>query len=149
ADNAVLEFDPFANEVRHKSSVGFTLRHSLGAAAVQTADGPRIYAIGGYATTNPGVNPVALVEEYNPSTDTWSADTSLPNVLAQFGVCASPRLNAAEPDDVIFVLGGNTGPESAPVVTGDTLKFLANPAGTGTWTPLTVKITARRNLGAA
>jgi hypothetical protein len=73
----------------------------------------------------------------------------LPTALAQFGICASARLNAAEPDDLIHVLGGNTSSESAPKVSSSVLRFLADPASVGEWSLLDVSITARRNLGAA
>jgi hypothetical protein len=48
---AVLEFNPRTNTMRTRSSSGFTPRHSLGAAAVRTSQGFRIYAVGGYAST--------------------------------------------------------------------------------------------------
>ncbi|HZN37272.1 MAG TPA: YncE family protein, partial [Planctomycetota bacterium] len=61
AANAVLEFNPRTNSITPKSSTGFTLRHSLGAAAVKTSAGPRIYAIGGYPSTVATEAPVATV----------------------------------------------------------------------------------------
>ena len=48
--NTVLEFDPRNNVLFPVERSGFTPRHSLGVAAVRTARGPRVYAIGGYAS---------------------------------------------------------------------------------------------------
>src|SRR6185369_14918650 len=56
--NTVLEFNPRTNVLRTRSSFGFTPRHSLGAAAVRTSQGLRIYAIGGYASTLAAALPV-------------------------------------------------------------------------------------------
>src|SRR6185503_8783930 len=78
----ILEFDPRANFWTGRSNAGFTNRHSLGAAAVQTSDGPRIYAIGGYASTLGSAAPTATVEEYDPATDTWRSVASLPTGVA-------------------------------------------------------------------
>ena len=46
------EFNPRTNTFTHHSASGFTPRHSLGAAAVRTSAGPRIYAVGGYTSTS-------------------------------------------------------------------------------------------------
>jgi hypothetical protein len=48
--NTILEFNPRTNTITPRSNVGFTPRHSLGAAAVRTSGGLRIYAVGGYAS---------------------------------------------------------------------------------------------------
>src|SRR5439155_3884167 len=84
--NTVLEFNPRTNTLTPKNSTGFTPRHSLGAAAVRTSQGNRIYAIGGYASAAITILPVNTVEEYNPSTDTWRTVASLPTAVAQFGI---------------------------------------------------------------
>src|SRR5262249_42245287 len=76
--NTVLEFNPRTNVITPRSSSGFTSRHSVGAAAVQTSDGPRIYAIGGYTATTGTTLPVNTVEEYNPATNTWRTVAPLP-----------------------------------------------------------------------
>jgi hypothetical protein len=110
-DTAVLEFDPFANEVR-RQQLGRLHAASL-ARRRRGADGERRAHLRDRRLRHDqsGVNPVALVEEYNPSTDTWTQDTSLPSVLAPVRRLLRRRaLNAAEPDDLIFVLGGNTVP---------------------------------------
>jgi cytochrome c peroxidase len=147
--DAVLEIDPFNNEVLRRNTVGFTPRHSLGAAAVQTAKGPRVYAIGGYTSTSGASTPTTLVEEYDPESDTWSVDTPIPAAVAQFGIAVSGPLNKTEPDQLIHVLGGNASSENAPSVSGAVRQFLANPDANGTWITLAVTITPRRNLGAA
>jgi cytochrome c peroxidase len=147
--DAVLEFDPRLNAVRARSSTGFTLRHSLGAAAVPTAGGPRIYAIGGYVSTGPAALPVTLVQEYNPATDTWRTVAPLPVAVAEAGVAAAGPLNKGEPVAQVHVLGGNAGTGAAPVATGSVHRFTPDPAGPGTWATLGLTITPRRSLGAA
>src|SRR5262249_51277299 len=90
---AGLEFNPRTNTLRTRSTTGFTPRHSLGAAAVQTSQGFRIYAVGGYTDTAAATNPTALVQEYNPATDTWRTVASLPTPTAQFGITAAGGIN--------------------------------------------------------
>jgi hypothetical protein len=135
ANIAVLEFNPRKQALVARSSTGFTLRHSLGAAAVRTSQGNRIYAIGGYASTSASVSPVATVEEYNPATGTWRTVASLPTALAQFGIAVAGGINTAEPLQLIHVVSGNTGSESAPSVANPSpvQRFLPDPAGPGTW----------------
>src|SRR5262245_19182861 len=156
--NTVLEFNPRTNVITPKSSTGFTPRHSLGAAAVQTAQGPRIYAIGGYAGTvgsmlsvSPNAPPVGTVQEYNPATDTWRTVASLPTATAQFGIAAAGGVNTAEPLQLIHVVLGNVGSENAPSagLGSDVQRFQADPVGAGTWSTFTLSLTKRRNLGAA
>src|SRR6185295_206889 len=84
--NTVLEFNPRTNVLQPRSASGFTPRHSHGTAAVKTAGGVRIYVIGGYPTTVATTLPSAVVEEYNPTTDTWRTVASLPLGVAQFGI---------------------------------------------------------------
>jgi YVTN family beta-propeller protein len=149
--DAVLEFNPRTNVLRRRSSTGFTPRHSLGAAVVRTSQGFRIYAVGGYTSRSTTVNPTATVEEYNPTTDTWRTVASLPTAVAQFGITVSGGTNTAEPLMLIHVVSGNTGSESTPSVANPTpvQRFLADPAGPGTWSGLNPGLTLRRNLGAA
>src|SRR5262249_49837109 len=147
--NSILEFDPRTNTVVPRNAAGFTPRHSLGAAAVRTNAGTRIYAIGGYASTASGSAPVATVEEYNPSTDTWRTVASLPTAVAQFGITVAGGINTAEPLQLIHVVCGNTGSEAAPTVTGLVQRFQADAAGAGVWTTNNPGLTPRRNLGAA
>lgn len=152
ANNAVLEFNPRTNKVTKRSAAGFTLRHSLGAAAVRTNDGFRIYAIGGYDSTDPTTAPVATVEEYNPATDTWRTVAALPTATAQFGMTVAGGVNTAEPRQLIHVTSGNTGSETTPILATPTLiqRFQVDPAGPGTWSTFTpTGLTARRNHGAA
>src|SRR5262249_54869117 len=135
-----------------RSATGFTLRHSLGAAAVHTSQGDRIYAVGGYADTVNTAPPVATVEEFNPATNTWRTVASLPTAVAQLGITASGGINTAESLQLLHVVSGNTGTESAPDVTNPNpvQRFLANPGGPGTWSALNpTGLTLRRNHGAA
>src|SRR5258706_10102868 len=84
--SSVLLFDPRANTLIAKSSNGFTARHSLGAAALLTDDGFKVYAVGGYASTTANTAPSTLVEEYDVTTDTWSTVAPLPSARAEFGI---------------------------------------------------------------
>ena len=150
--NAVLEFNPRTNILRTRSSTGFTPRHSFGAAAVKTAGGPRIYAIGGYPATASTSAPLSTVEEYNPATNTWRTVASLPAAVAEFGIAAAGGVNTAEPLELIHVVSGNTGSESAPsVAIANTVhRFQADPAGPGTWSAFNpAGLTQRRLHGAA
>jgi YVTN family beta-propeller protein len=152
ASSAVLEFNPRRKALVVRSATGFTLRHSLGAAAVRTSQGDRIYAVGGYADTATGAAPVNTVEEFNPATNTWRTVASLPTAVAQFGITVAGGINTADPLQLIHVASGNTGSEAAPNVPGtfSVQRFTADPAGAGTWTPFTVAgLTPRRNHGAA
>ncbi len=152
AANAVLEFNPRTNQVRTRSSVGFTPRHSLGAAVVRTALGSRIYAVGGYTATAAGTAPSALVEEYNPATNTWRTVASLPTAVAQFGITVAGGVNTAEPSQLIHVVSGNTGSESVPSVANPNpvQRFQADPSGPGVWSTFNpAGLTLRRNHAAA
>jgi YVTN family beta-propeller protein len=152
ASDAVLEFNPRTNTLTQKSSAGFTIRHSLGAAAVKTSQGPRIYAIGGYVSTSPATTPANDVEEYNPTTNTWRTVATLPTAVGQFGITVAGGVNTAEPLELIHVVSGNTGTENTPSVVNanPVQRFQADPAGTGTWTGFNpTGLTLRRNLGAA
>ena len=95
--DAVLEFNPRTNVLRRRNSSGFTSRHSLGAAAVKTSLGTRIYAIGGYTSTAAGAAPSVTVEEYDPFYDTWRTVAPLPTGVAQFGITVAGGVNTAEP----------------------------------------------------
>jgi YVTN family beta-propeller protein len=149
--SAVLEFNPRTNKLTPKSAQGFTPRHSLGAVAVRTAQGFRIYAAGGYASTVANAAPVNTVEEYDPETDTWRSVASLLTPVAQFGITSAGGVNTAEPLQLIHVVLGNTGSESAPSVANPTQvqRFQADPVGAGAWTAFNPGLTLRRNVGAA
>ncbi len=146
---AVLEFNPRTNVLQERSSAGFTRRHSLGAAAVKTALGTRIYAIGGYDNTSALAFPVATVEEYDPDYDTWRTVAPLPTAVAQFGITAAGGINTAEPLELIHVVEGNTGTEISPLVTAQVQRFQADASANGKWTTFNPGLTPRRNLGAA
>lgn len=153
AKDAVVEFDPRTNKVKKRSAIGFTRRHSLGAAAVRTSAGFRIYAIGGYDSTSSSAAPVSTVEEYDPAANTWRTVAPLPAAVAQFGITMAGGVSTAEPRQLIHVVSGNTGSEAAPVVpaTFSVQRFQADPNGTGTWTNFSAVtgLTPRRNHGCA
>ncbi len=147
---AILEFNPRTNMLIPRNPVGFTPRHSLGAAAVKTAGGPRIYAVGGYPSTSSSASPVGTVEEYNPVIGTWRTVATLPQGVAQFGITVAGGLNTADPRQLIHVVSGNPGSEAAPTVFNPVQRFTADPTGPGTWTAFSVTgLTPRRNHGAA
>jgi hypothetical protein len=149
----VLEFNPRSNTLTPRNQGGFTPRHSLGAAAVQTSGGPRIYAIGGYTATATNTAPTALVEEYNPNTNTWRTVASLPTAVAQFGITVAGGINTAEPLQLVHIVSGNAGSEAAPSVVGGgsiVQRFQPDPNGPGTWSAFSVVgLTPRRNHGIA
>jgi len=148
--NSVLEFNPRTNSLIARNSTGFTPRHSLGAAAVKTSAGFRIYALGGYDSVSPSALPVAGVEEYNPTTDTWRTVASLPVPASQFGICVSGGLNTAEPRQLIHVVMGNGGTDASPSIHPITQRFQADPTGSGVWSEFFLNgLTPRRNHGAA
>ena len=152
AKNAVVQFDPRNNKIKKLSGEGFTPRHSLGAAAVETSAGPRVYAIGGYGETAPDAPALPLVEEYDPATDTWRPVAPLPTAVAEFGVTVAGGVSTAEPLQLIHVVSGNLGSDAAPSVATPNIvqRFQADPNGPGTWSAFNViGLTARRNLGAA
>ena len=153
ASDAVLEFDPRSNTLTPLSAVGFTLRHSLGAAAVRTSAGVRIYAIGGYASTSSAELPTDTVEEYDPFTDTWSTVAPLPLGVAEFGIAVAGGINTADPRQLVHVSSGNAGSEAAPALAGaafDVQRFQADPVGAGVWSNFAVVgLTPRRNHGIA
>jgi cysteine-rich repeat protein/YVTN family beta-propeller protein len=150
---SVLEFDPRTNELRARSSIGFTPRHSLGAAAVRTSAGTRIYAVGGYTSTSSSSLPAATVEEFNPAANTWRTVALLPQAAAQFGITVAGGINSADPRQLVHVVGGNAGSEASPALVGaasGVQRFLADPSGPGAWTSFNVTgLTPRRNHGAA
>ena len=149
----MLEFNPRTNSIPPKSATGFTLRHSLGAAAVKTSAGPRIYAIGGYPSTLGTATPITTVEEYDPATDTWRAVAPLPQAVAQFGVAVAGGLNTADPLQLVHVSWGNAASEDTPAIAPSTFsvqRFQADPSGAGAWTNFNVTgLVPRRLHGAA
>jgi hypothetical protein len=145
---SVLLFDPRANTMETRNSDGFTPRHSLGAAALLTDDGFKVYAVGGYTAVAADTAPTNVVEEYDVANDTWRTVAPLPAALAEFGIAVTGRLNKGEPVQRMHVVGGNTGSLQTPAVTGSVFVFTPD-AGVGAWKTLAFGITARRNLGAA
>ncbi len=100
-----------------------TARYDLGVAA---ANNGRIYAIGGHT----GGSPVAMVEEYDPATNTWVARASMPTARTQLGV-------AVANNGKIYAIGG--WPSGAAVEEYD-------PA-TDTWASRASMPTGRYDLG--
>ena len=150
--NAVLEFNPRTNVLTPRGNGGFTPRHSFGAAAARTGGGFRIYAVGGYNSTSAAAAPVTTVEEFNPATNTWRTVAALPTAVAQFGITVAGGINAAEPLQLIHVVSGNTGSETAPSVANanPVQRYQPDAAGAGTWTTFNpAGLTLRRNHGAA
>ncbi len=152
--NTVLEFNPLTNTLVPVNASGFTPRHSLGAAAVKTAGGLRVYAIGGYADASTTVPPVSTVQEYNPYTQSWRTVASLPTAVAQFAITVAGGVNTAEPLQLIHVIGGNTGTEIAPSVVNPNpvQRFQAGMDifNIGVWSTFNpAGLTLRRNHGAA
>src|SRR5439155_19028515 len=150
--NTVLLFDPRTNSLTSRSSTGFTPRHSLGAAAIRTSQGLRVYAVGGFTSTSSSQSPATTVEEYILATDTWRTVASLPTAVAEFGITVAGGINTAEPLQLMHVVSGNTGSEGTPSVANanPVQRFQADPAGPGTWSAFSVPgLTLRRNHGAA
>ncbi|PWT94311.1 MAG: hypothetical protein C5B55_02930 [Blastocatellia bacterium] len=150
--DSVLEFNPRTNTLTPRSGSGFTPRHSLGAAAVKTSAGLRIYVAGGYGSTSANASPVATVEEFNPSANTWRTVASLPTAVAQFGITVAGGINTAEPLQLLHIVSGNTGSEAAPSVANPNpvQRFQPDATGPGTWSGFNVAgLTLRRNHGVA
>lgn len=147
----VLEFNPRTNTLKDRNVEGFTPRHSLGVATVITKKGPRVYAVGGFASTAPNALPVAVVEEYDPKTKEWRTVEPLLTPVAQFGIAVAGGINAAEPLQLLHVVGGNTGAEAAPATATATQvqRFRADPNGDGVWTGFNPGLINRFNHGAA
>ncbi len=148
----VQEFNVRTNKLIPRSHAGFTSRHSLGAAAVQTAKGLRIYAIGGYTSTDPATAPSALVQEFNPATNHWRTVAPLLTAVAQFGTAVAGGGNTAEPLQLVHVVAGNTSAEgvASPSLSAGVQRFQADPRGPGTWTAFSpVGFIGLRHHGAA
>lgn len=89
----VDKYDPSTDTWTMKSEMP-TARHALSTSAL---DG-KIYAIGGYVPGVGGYPGVAIVEVYDPATDTWTTAPDMPT--GRFG----PR--TSEVDGKIYVIGG-------------------------------------------
>ncbi len=148
--DAVLEFNPRTNTLVRRSSTGFTLRHSLGAVAVRTSAGVRVYAAGGYASTSATQSPTGTMEEYDPATDTWRTVGSV-IARAQFGLTVTGGHNAAEPTQVVRIVGGNGGTEAAPALGSNALIqiFTPDPVGPGSLISSNAGLAPRRLHGVA
>ncbi len=147
--DTVLLFNPKTNTVVRRNVTGFTPRHSFGLAAVETSGGPRVLAVGGYAAVAANSAPIAIVEEYNPVTDSWRTVAPLPVATAEFAIANNGPLNVGEPVAEVNVMCGNRGSIQAPNVSGAIFRYTPDPAGSGAWRTLTFAFTPRRNLGGA
>jgi DNA-binding beta-propeller fold protein YncE len=145
--DAVMEFDPRTNVLRRVGVAGFTPRHSLGAAALRTPAGVRIFAVGGYASTTDTAAPVGTVEELDPATNKWRAAASLITPVAEFGIVVAGGNQVNEPMR-IHVVSGNTGTEAAPSLANPSLVQTFPGAAPAGWAALNPAITPRRLHGA-
>ncbi len=103
-----------------------TARGGLGVAVV----GGKIYAVGGLNDNN---EPLSTVEEYNPTTNTWSSKRSMPTPRSGFATAVY--------QNKIYVIGGTVGNGYV----GNNEVF--DPQ-TNTWTTETSMPTPRADLGA-
>jgi len=92
-----------------------TQRYGLGAAVVNG----KIYAVGGILLHGPINTRTGINEEYNPITDTWTNQTSMPTARVDFGIAVY--------QNKIYCIGGST---SNAGVTG--INEVYDPA-TDTW----------------
>jgi len=130
----VEEYDPVTDIWTTKASIP-TVRVALAASAVNN----KIYAIGGATGTSPHTitfsGLLATNEEYDPTTDTWTAKASIPIARWNFGAVAM--------NNKIYAMGGQSGPTT----------FLATnheyDPETDTWTPKHSMSAAQYNFGAA
>jgi N-acetylneuraminic acid mutarotase len=77
------EYDPQTDSWTTKTPMP-TARNSLAVAVVNN----KIYAIGGATDFNPMTNNLNTVEEYDPSTDTWSTIQAMPTQRSMLGAVA-------------------------------------------------------------
>lgn len=87
---------------------------------VVTASNGWIYAIGGATQNN--ATPLATVEAYNPATNVWTTEASLPRALYAVGATVTS-------DGKIYVAGGITGPGGI----GNTSAVEVYDASTNSW----------------
>jgi N-acetylneuraminic acid mutarotase len=113
-----------------------------GRAGFAMATGPsgRIYAIGGFSVLGPGFGSVALVDAYDPVSNTWSAVASLPGTR---GLHSAAR----GADGRIYVFGGTPTGNQTPLLTD----AYAYDEATNTWSPVPApsapRAAARGTLG--
>jgi N-acetylneuraminic acid mutarotase len=108
-------YDPVANKWTGEASMP-TARAALG--VVASTDG-RIFAIGGELSTSPSTV-YSTVEVYQPTTNSWTTEASLPEPRSEFG-------SALGADGNIYIFGGHS---TALVV--DDLVYQYNPT-TNAW----------------
>jgi len=101
--------------------------------------GTCVYAIGGFSSAPPGTS--AMVESYNPSTNAWSADASLPTARDFLAAAAGP-CPSGQAGTCIYAIGGLTN-------TGITAAVESYNPTTNAWSTDAALPTARYFLAAA
>jgi N-acetylneuraminic acid mutarotase len=122
--SAVEEYDPLTDTWTLKTDMP-QARFALSTSAL---DG-KIYAIGGVVTSQMGGPSVSTVEEYDPTTESWTPKTDMPTARSYLSTCVV--------NGKIYAIGGTPG-------SGGVLSTLEeyNPA-TDTWTTRPDMPTAR------
>src|SRR5205807_1900541 len=91
-------------------------------------------------------NPLATVEMYNPTTNAWTIETSLPTARSYLAAVSGPcQTNTTH--TCIYAIGG-TANGTAPLTTTP-VEMFDSSANPGTWTAVASLPTARFALGAA
>jgi len=116
--STVEEYDPETDTWRKKKADMPTLRSHLSTSAVNG----KIYAIGGCRKGKPWPS-LAIVEEYDPATDTWTKKADIPTSRSDFDTAAV--------NGKIYAIGGVTGPYFGGTVLSTVEEY--DPT-TDTWT---------------
>jgi len=127
--NILEVFDPATNTWATKAAMP-TARNEMGVGVV----GGKLYVVGGITSSGGLANIVATLEVYDPATNTWTTETSMPT--------AREHVGGAVINGKFYVVGGQS--SAGPVVA--TLEVY-DPA-TNTWTTKTPMPQARNVLGA-
>lgn len=128
---SVEEYDPVTNTWTTRASMAVP-RAGLGLVAPGNG---RLYAVGGYRYLGSMIQPLATVEEYDPTMNTWSTRASLPTARMQAGVAAV--------NGKVYAIGGY-GMDGRYLNTVEEY----DPA-TNTWTTRPSMPTSRSRLGLA
>jgi N-acetylneuraminic acid mutarotase len=138
--NEMEEYDPVADVWTSKRPLP-TARHGLGLVAARNG---KLYAIGGVGavpqnTANFGIGFLPTVEEYDPTTDSWTPKANMPTPRGHFGV-------AAASNGKIYVVGGEGGEGTnfAAVANVEEYDPLIN-----SWAPREPMTSARMHVGLA
>ena len=130
------KYDPVSDTWESKALPPTSRALYVSAAAKDGSGNDKIYVIGGTVTGAPAYTTSAIVEEYNPVSDTWTAKTSMPT--------SRDGSAAATVNDKIYVLGGETGGTQ----TIYNINEMYNPT-TNSWTTLAAMPETRMDAGAA